>query len=68
MYTEVCAVYADTSVASQALVQQTSDVGGYKYYALKYDVVLFFGLTELKAQIVWVENVNGKFSISQKNI
>ena len=30
---------------------------GARYYTMSYKVVLLFGLTELAAQIAWVENV-----------
>lgn len=29
---------------------------GAEFYRIDYDVVLLFGLTELKAQISWMEN------------
>ena len=32
-------------------------VQGKTYYRLDYDVILIFGLTELKAQIGWLEKV-----------
>lgn len=30
---------------------------GKAYYRVDYDIVLLFGLTELKAQVAWDENV-----------
>ena len=29
------------------------------YYQVNYDIILLFGMTELKAQIAWKENVSG---------
>lgn len=38
-------------------VRQTSG-SGVAYYKIDYDVVLLFGLTEIKAQVAWKENVS----------
>ena len=32
--------------------------GDYRYYKFEHDVVLLFGLTELKAHITWTEGVS----------
>jgi hypothetical protein len=29
------------------------------FYKVKFDIILLFGMTELKAQIAWNENVSG---------
>ena len=29
------------------------------FYSVDYDIILLFGMTELKAQIAWKENVSG---------
>lgn len=50
-----CTVDADTSKAAKKLSQQTA-LSGDKFYRIDYEVVLLFGLTELKAQISWMEN------------
>ena len=34
-----------------------------KYYVLDFEVVLLFGLTELKAQIAWKQNVSFRFLV-----
>ncbi|KAJ6626671.1 hypothetical protein B0H10DRAFT_1998098 [Mycena sp. CBHHK59/15] len=53
-YSVVCTVHADTSQIANTL---KPCVGLRRiYYRLNIDVVLSFGLTELKAQISWVEN------------
>ncbi|EIW80616.1 hypothetical protein CONPUDRAFT_166095 [Coniophora puteana RWD-64-598 SS2] len=53
-FSTACSVQADTSVASKAL----QALRGYSstYYVLWYDIILKFGLTELQAQISWIEN------------
>ncbi|KAI6046251.1 hypothetical protein EDC04DRAFT_2887938 [Pisolithus marmoratus] len=55
-FTNRCTVYADTSKAAKNLSQQTTRSGD-KFYRIDYEVVLLFGLTELKAQISWMEDV-----------
>lgn len=54
-FTPKCTVYADTSKAADALSPQTAPSGD-EFYRIDYDVVLLFGLTELKAHICWMEN------------
>ncbi|KAJ7141731.1 hypothetical protein C8R43DRAFT_1071627 [Mycena crocata] len=53
-YAVVCTVHADTTAIAQTLPRQQGSLGA--YYSLKFDIILSFGLTELKAQIAWVEN------------
>ncbi|KAJ7113113.1 hypothetical protein C8R44DRAFT_984923 [Mycena epipterygia] len=53
-YSVLCTVRADTSQIAQSLKRQTGSLG--LYYCLEIDIVLSFGLTELKAQIAWTEN------------
>ena len=55
-FTENCTIYADTSTISTELLPKTSPEGK-PYYCIAFDVILLFGLTELKAQISWIENV-----------
>ncbi|OSC99572.1 hypothetical protein PYCCODRAFT_1394827 [Trametes coccinea BRFM310] len=52
-FTTLCTVFADTSK-----VFKSPRIGpnGSVYYAQRFDVVLMCGLTELKAQIRWMEN------------
>ncbi|KAI6124651.1 hypothetical protein EV401DRAFT_1941077 [Pisolithus croceorrhizus] len=59
-FTPKCTVYADTSKAADALSPQTAPSGDV-FYRIEYDVVLLFGLTELKAHICWMENVPSKY-------
>ncbi|KAJ7157455.1 hypothetical protein C8R46DRAFT_1178680 [Mycena filopes] len=53
-YPVLCMVHADTSQISRTLKPQHGQSG--IYYRLEFDVVLSLGLTELKAQIAWIEN------------
>ncbi|KAF7362769.1 hypothetical protein MVEN_00626600 [Mycena venus] len=53
-YRVLCTVYADTSKIAKTLQRKMGLNGA--YYRLEIDVVLSFGLTELKAQIAWIEN------------
>ncbi|GAW00248.1 protein [Lentinula edodes] len=64
MYSTACIVTADTSKISATLVPRRNPTG-YEYFQLNFDVVLLFGLTELKAQIAWQENgVEKRFVLS----
>ena len=38
---------------------QRNATGNGSFYRVYYDVVLLFGMTELKAQVAWKENVSG---------
>ncbi|KAJ7704328.1 hypothetical protein B0H17DRAFT_1039291 [Mycena rosella] len=53
-YSVLCTVHADTSKLANNLQRLTGRLG--TYYQLNFEVILAFGLTELKAQIAWVEN------------
>jgi hypothetical protein len=55
-YFVLCTVHADTSNIAEALKPQQGKSG--TYYRLDFEMVLSFGLTELKAQIAWFENVS----------
>ena len=56
MFPTLCTVTADTRQMAK-LLKLRYGVGGVPYYRIDYKVVLLFGLTELKAQISWMENV-----------
>ncbi|KAL4068705.1 hypothetical protein V8B97DRAFT_1918465 [Scleroderma yunnanense] len=45
----------DTSKATEMLPQRRSETGR-TYYSIHFKVILLFGLTELKAQLSWLEN------------
>jgi len=55
MFSTLCTVTADTRQMAN-LLQPHYGMDGVLYYRLDYKVVLLFGLTELKAQISWMEN------------
>ena len=57
MFSTLCTVTADTRQMAN-LLQPHYGMNGVLYYRLDYKVVLLFGLTELKAQISWMENVS----------
>ncbi|KIJ17541.1 hypothetical protein PAXINDRAFT_167554 [Paxillus involutus ATCC 200175] len=56
-FTTLCTVHANTSKIIGSLHPQQSEHSPTGvYYKIKFDVILLFGLTELKAQISWKEN------------
>ncbi|KAI5897252.1 uncharacterized protein SCHCODRAFT_0107470 [Schizophyllum commune H4-8] len=54
-FSVLCTVNADVTSAVVRLPPRRA-ADGHIYYQLNYDVVLLFGLTELKAQLRWLEN------------
>ncbi|KAJ2922263.1 hypothetical protein H1R20_g14830, partial [Candolleomyces eurysporus] len=54
-YTVECTVKADTSMVKPEKRVSYTDGRLRKYYQINYDIVLLFGLTELKAQIAYME-------------
>ena len=56
-----CEVFADLASLKSHLKPLWN--GGKEYFRFEMDVVLLFGLTELKAYIAWKEDVRFKFSI-----
>lgn len=56
MFDKLCSVALETGGIKPS--RQTSPHSGVVYYKIKYDIVLLFGLTELKAQVAWKENVS----------
>jgi hypothetical protein len=55
-FSVLCRVHADTSRVVSTLLPRHEKLG--PYYTLEIDAVLSFGVTELKAQIAWEENVS----------
>ncbi|KAF9465196.1 hypothetical protein BDZ94DRAFT_1307345 [Collybia nuda] len=53
LYSTLCHVEADTTALSMTLTTQKKPNSRQIYYQLDYQVILSFGLTELKAQICW---------------
>ena len=54
-YTKLCTIEIDLS--HLPLSPRSKASGGGNFYRLDYDIVLLFGLTELKAVIAWKQNV-----------
>jgi len=52
-YTQLCTVITDLS---KVPLSPSRGANGATFYRIDYDVVLLFGLTELKAQVAWKEN------------
>ncbi|KAF9480732.1 hypothetical protein BDN70DRAFT_832251 [Pholiota conissans] len=52
-YGKLCSVEAEFSKLPRRLLQKITGLG--TYYRVDFDIVLIFGLTELKAQIAWKE-------------
>ena len=55
-YTKLCTIEADLSRVP--LLPLTKAKGRGVFYRLDYDIVLLFGMTELKAQVAWKEKVS----------
>jgi hypothetical protein len=54
-YTKLCLIEADLSHLPLSRLRKYSGEG--HFYRCEYEIVLLFGLTELKAMIAWKENV-----------
>ncbi|KAF8959231.1 hypothetical protein BDZ97DRAFT_1906233 [Flammula alnicola] len=54
-YTKLCTIEIDLS--HLPLTPRSKPTGSGSYYRLDYDIVLQFGLTELKAQVAWKEHI-----------
>ncbi|PPR01388.1 hypothetical protein CVT24_006226 [Panaeolus cyanescens] len=61
-YTKLCTIEVDLS---HLPLQPRTRPGGGTYYRLDYDIVLLFGLTELKALVAWKENGIEKRSVTK---
>jgi len=55
-YTDFCVIEADLSHLPLSRLRKYSGEG--HFYRCEYEIVLRFGLTELKAMIAWRENVS----------
>lgn len=56
-FSTLCTVRADTTKLAKSLSPRRA-ADGSLYYALEMKVILLFGLTELTAQVSWMENVS----------
>jgi len=57
-FAKLCTI--DIDLSNLPLRPLSKPLGG-RYYRLDYDIVLLFGLTELKALIAWKQNVSFPF-------
>jgi hypothetical protein len=55
-YTTLCSVDVNLSALPRIRLPKSGQEGGF-YYQANFDIVLLFGLTELKAQVAWMERV-----------
>ena len=60
-YTKLCSIEADLS--HLPLTAQKKSSGPGNFYRLDYNLVLLFGLTEMKAQVVYMEKVSWNKSV-----
>ena len=58
-YKKLCTIRANLSRIP--ILPHPKVTGGGIFYRVDYDLVLLFGLTELKAQIAWREKVSGLY-------
>jgi len=61
-YNKLCTI--DIDLSHLPLTPLSRPSGGGRYYRLDYDIVLLFGLTELKALVAWKQNVRFSLIIS----
>jgi hypothetical protein len=61
-YTKLCVVEVDLS---QAILPKVTEEGN--FYAADVDFILLFGMTELKAQVAWTENVSNLHMLFNRN-
>ena len=54
---KLCTIEADLSRVP--ILPQPKFTGKGSFYRVRYDIILLFGMTELKAQIAWTEKVSG---------
>jgi hypothetical protein len=57
-YSLACAVEAELSAVQY---QESTDTDGKPYYKISYEIILLFGLVEMKAQIAYQEDVSSFF-------
>jgi len=56
MFSGLCTVVADTRRVARSLSSRRGRTGR-QFYSQEFSIVLLFGLTELKAQLSWMEEV-----------
>ena len=63
-FSTIFVICADLSMATEELVRKKNPSGKI-YYELVYDVIVYFGLTEIKAELAWQTKVWVKLYILQ---
>ncbi|KAF8655087.1 hypothetical protein AX16_003251 [Volvariella volvacea WC 439] len=58
----LCTVVVDAASISRIIKHHPPSKGRQEYFTLNYEIILLFGLTELKAQIGWTDNGQQKRS------
>lgn len=53
-YTKLCTI--DINLSQIPVKQCAKENGTGIYFAVEYDIVLIFGLTELKVQVAWLDH------------
>ncbi|KAK2462940.1 hypothetical protein APHAL10511_005138 [Amanita phalloides] len=56
LFPTLCVMTADVSGVKESIRPKINPKTRCMYYELKFDIILLFGLTELRAQIAWNEN------------
>jgi len=59
-YTKLCTIEVDVSRAAIHTLPNASGMGS--FYQVDCEIILLFGMTELKAQVSWMENGKEKRS------
>ena len=57
LFQALCIVNANLSEFKQLINPRINRSSGHSYYTLEFEIIILFGLTELKAQVAWKENV-----------
>jgi len=59
-YTKLCTISVDLSHLPLNARPKAKGAGSGSFFRLDYEIVLLFGLTELKAQVAWKEKQAGR--------
>jgi len=62
-FSTLCSIHADLSELSRTLSPRKSALDRSDYYVIDFEVIMLFGLTELKALISWKYKVCALFSL-----
>ena len=60
-YTKLCTIEADLSRIPT--LPRPKATGKGSFYRVDYEIIILFGMTELKAQIAWKEKVSGLYML-----